>query len=513
MSSYSRMYVVPQDKYDAFISGSCRGDVKYTRQINQLDVNEGGKVIIRNDDNVKNINSATSSSSFSPKPPAKNISSASGINNKQQLNQSENLHDMSNISESNSDISMMNISEQSNSPASNNKNVNMTRIPPAPPLPTNLLPSSPIQNKKKNLKTPASTPISGNYSIPKDLFENANQSSEDIYQTPPAVMSQNPPRIFTPMSELVSNIYQPSFSEKIRPLINQSSSLENEKNKMNPQNSVISEDSAMLDQLPESFFKNAPLRDMNDVINWTQSRDKSNDIFMEPGDQSTSKHTRKNTNPRTSNKASNFKRKIASKKRSNISVTRQKKGVKSTKKMKMKLASKDPINQDNTSQASANKNGQSEVAIYSSGADNSNGNFLGGNDILPLPRMINNSDNVTPQIALPSGPSNLNEIKNITLPDVLRKKSRSIENSELSERYLRAKNRRKEREKDYNEKRGPRVVKVIAPVAQNVISEIPRNRKRSSSPEFAVRFSKEINPIKKNKQDKNDEYKSWIVKM
>ena len=48
------MYAVPKEKYDAFIAGACKGDIKYTRQINQLDVNDGGKVIIRNDDHIKN---------------------------------------------------------------------------------------------------------------------------------------------------------------------------------------------------------------------------------------------------------------------------------------------------------------------------------------------------------------------------------------------------------------------------------------------------------------------------
>ena len=60
------MYAVPKEKYDAFLAGACKGDIKYTRQINQLDVNDGGKVIIRNDDHIKRTAAPTNQQKMSP---------------------------------------------------------------------------------------------------------------------------------------------------------------------------------------------------------------------------------------------------------------------------------------------------------------------------------------------------------------------------------------------------------------------------------------------------------------
>lgn len=51
--SFNRMYLIPKGAYDAFIAGGDQSNVNYTRQFNNVDVNDGGKLIIRNDDNVK----------------------------------------------------------------------------------------------------------------------------------------------------------------------------------------------------------------------------------------------------------------------------------------------------------------------------------------------------------------------------------------------------------------------------------------------------------------------------
>lgn len=53
MSNFSKMYLIPQDTYDSFVSKGDKSAVSYTRQFNQFDVQDGGKVVVRNDDNVK----------------------------------------------------------------------------------------------------------------------------------------------------------------------------------------------------------------------------------------------------------------------------------------------------------------------------------------------------------------------------------------------------------------------------------------------------------------------------
>ena len=49
------MYLVPKAAYDAFVLKANSGDIQYMRQINNVDVQDGGKVTIRNDDNIKNV--------------------------------------------------------------------------------------------------------------------------------------------------------------------------------------------------------------------------------------------------------------------------------------------------------------------------------------------------------------------------------------------------------------------------------------------------------------------------
>ena len=49
------MYLVPKAAYDAFVLKANSGDIQYMRQINNVDVQDGGKVTIRNDDNINKI--------------------------------------------------------------------------------------------------------------------------------------------------------------------------------------------------------------------------------------------------------------------------------------------------------------------------------------------------------------------------------------------------------------------------------------------------------------------------
>ena len=53
MTSYNKMYLIPQLMYDSFLKKTDSSNVNYTRQFNSLDVQDGGKVVIRNDDHNK----------------------------------------------------------------------------------------------------------------------------------------------------------------------------------------------------------------------------------------------------------------------------------------------------------------------------------------------------------------------------------------------------------------------------------------------------------------------------
>lgn len=55
MSSYKTMYLIPQLEYDSYVM---RAADRF-RQYNNVDVNDGGKVVIRNDDHVKQCNEKT----------------------------------------------------------------------------------------------------------------------------------------------------------------------------------------------------------------------------------------------------------------------------------------------------------------------------------------------------------------------------------------------------------------------------------------------------------------------
>ena len=51
MANYKTLYLVSKTEYDNFLNGT--NSTKYQRQVNHLEVGDGGKVVIRNDDNYK----------------------------------------------------------------------------------------------------------------------------------------------------------------------------------------------------------------------------------------------------------------------------------------------------------------------------------------------------------------------------------------------------------------------------------------------------------------------------
>lgn len=63
-SSFAMMYMIPKSMYEAFLSKANEGHVRFVRQINNLDVNDGGKVTIRNDNNVRKSSQYTSKPSI-----------------------------------------------------------------------------------------------------------------------------------------------------------------------------------------------------------------------------------------------------------------------------------------------------------------------------------------------------------------------------------------------------------------------------------------------------------------
>ena len=74
MTSYKTFFLIPQLEYEAHLA---RTNSKPVRQVNNVDVNEGGKVVIRNDNNNKSCPKTPSGLSFSyskPKAPVENES-------------------------------------------------------------------------------------------------------------------------------------------------------------------------------------------------------------------------------------------------------------------------------------------------------------------------------------------------------------------------------------------------------------------------------------------------------
>lgn len=56
MSNYKQMYLVPKPMYDRFLKGGAQNsNPQYLRQINDVDVHEGGRVTIRNDNHIKTV--------------------------------------------------------------------------------------------------------------------------------------------------------------------------------------------------------------------------------------------------------------------------------------------------------------------------------------------------------------------------------------------------------------------------------------------------------------------------
>ena len=52
MSLFQQMYLIPKAVYDTFLTKANSRDIQYMRQINNVDVQDGGKVTIRNDDKI-----------------------------------------------------------------------------------------------------------------------------------------------------------------------------------------------------------------------------------------------------------------------------------------------------------------------------------------------------------------------------------------------------------------------------------------------------------------------------
>lgn len=298
------MYAVPKEKYDMFLSGSCKGDVKYTRQINQLDVNDGGKVIIRNDDNIKNISNFGSSQekSRSNGPSKNNETAESSVSTKSSISQNQfippnektNLGDLSfspNLSN--------NIMSESRNQSDNNPLYNQSVSSDI----SNIIGerSGSIRNQNIediSMKSAANHSVNSflnNDTIDEHLFNgslqgnnrtstpdrnstftsSSNKTVEDSIQTPNLnetnnglngenailpVLSENLPRIFTPAQELVSNAVV----------------------RREPENywSEDKQEEVLLDLLPNGFFNNSSgVRDFNDVLQWTKANDYQKDIF------------------------------------------------------------------------------------------------------------------------------------------------------------------------------------------------------------------------------------------
>lgn len=68
-SSYSAMYMVPKTLYESFLSKSSEGNMRYVRQINNLDVTDGGKVTIRNDNTIRKSTSPAHHDAPRTQPP------------------------------------------------------------------------------------------------------------------------------------------------------------------------------------------------------------------------------------------------------------------------------------------------------------------------------------------------------------------------------------------------------------------------------------------------------------
>ena len=349
MSSYVRMYAVPKEKYDAFLAGSCKGDIKYTRQINQLDVNDGGKVIIRNDDNIKKTTAPSNQQKIpTPSPPPPPEETFPKPNNTFRKSSTEDRNYDSSTTSPGKDASSSDSSEinddfwtdfnerlrklreglpsERESLADFNERLRKLRegLPSEreslddfnerirkireglrserggssqAPDDFQAEQSFPSSGEGQNLNFPAkknSSPEIQNNFPPR----NENQTSNSLPQrdkSPPArkkgvknsphqslpmlVTSENPPRVFTRMSELNSSGVNPDRYPLLAQAIN-SIQMDSELPEMDV--------NVNLNALPEDFFNSSQIRDYDDVINlldWKSSTNNLNgDVFDAPMD-------------------------------------------------------------------------------------------------------------------------------------------------------------------------------------------------------------------------------------
>ena len=514
------MYVVPQDKYDAFIAGACKGDIKYTRQINQLDVNDGGKVIIRNDDNIKNSRqfSQVTPQNSSTLPPSQGKNATILSPNLSNSVQSSTNDSYSGPLPHGFKYNSTMDKSQNESNKSFNKSFNNPSISPMQTMTSQLSPEISRDHEMDTANNStggngSSTPNNQSYESPAVFFENANLDSNDARQLP-AVMSSNPPRVFTPLSELTSN------SVHRNPLLSDQSvkiSL--------PNNSSSNNDSAILRMVPDNFFKNSQLIDMRDIMKWSRSRDNFKDIFSENS----------NGNSRPELPKLEYNDEIF--KLPGIKARKNRlKNIGSV--MRKKLASKKDVSFEETLKhamaAKMDANGKINASFESPDVSMS----LESPDVT-MRETSRSEDNLPPikktwldhqekAEALKKNREQRKELRKEELKTHRREKRRDEFNDrrglelkptlEPSEKANKKAARDPEIEKqnssrnqsiESNDKKA--LVKVSNPQPEAYISQLFKPRKRNRSPEISVKFSKTKNPPKKNKQNELNEYKSWKI--
>ena len=461
MSNYVRMYAVPKEKYDAFLSGACKGDIKYTRQINQLDVNDGGKVIIRNDDNNKRTTNVSRNVASPPSDKPENHSTfeTKSENDDHAGAVSDNL-DFDNLEER---LRRLKNPHGDETPQDYNErlaSIRKTYKLPDPVIPSNtapILPSDPeFLNKHTDNK---STRINGPTNSIKETEKKFVSFSPEIppnYETtevtpPMRVTSENPPRVFTPISQLNSSTVNqfPALSHQIQTIHNSPEPISS---------MIVDEDFGQrLNALPDEFFYRSPIRDYKDVIdelNWASNTDKlSDDIFDSPMEDlnapSNSKSSKKISYKRDAGLRHNFK----------SPKSRSPKNSRSKTLLNVLKASK-PIRNKITP-----NNGSRSEAM----------------EIAPSYRSIINNAEPSSGVSddmhdFPGTAMETQEIKSVKLPTnwqtLIKKKRRNLASSRAESPDER-RAARLERQSEFNERRGPRAI-------QNV-SDIPQKEKKALS--------------------------------
>ena len=314
------MYAVPKEKYDAFIAGACKGDIKYTRQINQLDVNDGGKVIIRNDDNIKN-STVTRQKTPPPNSPKRKVPSSThnfdrgvyrgnkrdddssnsssdssdfltNVNSriealKKRFLSSNSVRDGTDVSPNEREDGHAQINSQENPfiPNENDGNFSDEENPFIPPPESH--DSANRSSKKSHAENSPTVQIPRSIENPSGVFTPNNEvrssvksHSENLpsVQIPQSisfmpVTSENPPRVFTPINELYSNAQLPGIAQVLNAGRLNSNSI-------NPLSANGSIPVINLNALPDDFFNQSPIRDLKDLKDWSPSSDNlKNDIF------------------------------------------------------------------------------------------------------------------------------------------------------------------------------------------------------------------------------------------